>query len=79
MGKYTHALIMSDYLGGDEGNITLIDNVDNLLANPQDFGVCGFYEDFPNDSDVGCWKDGWGVLVKIELVVPNIVATSWSL
>lgn len=46
--------------------------LDNLLANPADYGIKRFLPEIPTDMDTNYWLDGTALLVSVELITPIV-------
>ena len=55
-----------------------LDDVQELLNNPEDYGVEKFLSSIP-DEDPNYWEEGCALLLKIKILKPKLKATSWRL
>ncbi len=77
MRKYL--LLKSD----EDGDVTTFLNdadLDELLTNPTEYiGVEGFITEVNDDTNPMDWDEGEALLLKIEVLVPEVVATAFKL
>lgn len=72
-----YLLIRSD---DDDPGLTWLDRdaLDELLANPDGYGVLTFVTEMLTD-DVSYWTHGTAMLLKVELIAPVPAVTAWRL
>ena len=73
---------MSTYLlirGSEDGEpCDFMDDISDLLNKPEDYGVERFLDYIPL-KDPNYWIDGEALLLKVEILVPSLVATRFKL
>jgi len=48
-----------------------VDDVDEILKNPEDFGIDIFLDKWPEEKDPNYWPEGSALLIKFEVLVIN--------
>lgn len=68
--------------GDEDGNpVTIVVDIDDLLANPNQYGITHFGDaaQFVSEPDHNYWQHGRGVLLRAEVVKPQPVTAKWEL
>lgn len=68
--------------GNEDGNpVTIVDDIDDLLAHPDQYGITYFGDEakFIKDPDHNYWQHNQGILLRAEVVVPQPVTAKWEL